>query len=348
LRGLEGDPRFFFDDSESPQAYGTGTEEWGGGGFYWGGENMTLPLAGHPCGAPSKELSRHPKDLIESCYRFLLADIMPFGKRAVIRLEHGGENLASQHYESVTYWYGLPAASLIKTDSLDIGNIEDEKRHAYHSPDASGIEKIYSRYEWGIDSFPSKPWPLSDTIVSHHFSKEQLASFTPPGYEQLAGKEIYPAHAEDGRSTKGTTEFNAKLLPGNRGILLRRKLDYSYPNQKAAVYVAPVKPGENENELQWQYAGEWYLAGSNTYVFSHPMGELAARQYNVVTSQHAFREDEFLIPEKLTLNQSNIRIRIQFLPVNRELFPGRPFPKENRWSELKYSIYSYCLPAFLK
>src|SRR5262245_28254957 len=31
LGTLEGDPRFFFDDSESPQAYGTGTEEWAGG-----------------------------------------------------------------------------------------------------------------------------------------------------------------------------------------------------------------------------------------------------------------------------------------------------------------------------
>jgi len=29
------DPRFFFDDSQTPQAYGTGTEEWGGGGDYW-------------------------------------------------------------------------------------------------------------------------------------------------------------------------------------------------------------------------------------------------------------------------------------------------------------------------
>ncbi|HEU4753452.1 MAG TPA: DUF2961 domain-containing protein, partial [Armatimonadota bacterium] len=36
LSTLEGDPRFFFDDSETPQAYGTGTEEWGGGGDYWG------------------------------------------------------------------------------------------------------------------------------------------------------------------------------------------------------------------------------------------------------------------------------------------------------------------------
>ena len=44
LDTLEGDPRFFFDDSQSPQAYGTGTEEWAGGGDYWGGENMTFLL----------------------------------------------------------------------------------------------------------------------------------------------------------------------------------------------------------------------------------------------------------------------------------------------------------------
>jgi hypothetical protein len=348
LRTLEGDPRFFFDDSESPQAYGTGTEEWGGGGFYWGGENMSLPLAGHPCGAPSKELSKHPKDLVESCYRFLLADLMPFGRRAVIRLEHGGENLSDEHYESVAYWYGLPAASLIKTDSLDIGNIEDEKKHNYLSPGASPVRTISSRYEWGIDTFPLKPWPINDTIISQYYSKEGLAGFIPPGYEQLAGREIYPAHLEDGRTTKGITEFNAKLLSANRGVLLRRKLDYSYPNQKALVYVAPVKPGQKENELQWQYAGEWYLAGASTYVFSHPTNELAARQYNVVTSHHVFREDEFLIPEKLTLNQSVIRIRIAFIPDNRELYPGHPFPVENTWSELKYSVYSYYVPEFPK
>src|SRR5208337_897983 len=36
LATLEGDPRFFFDDSLTPQAQGTGTEEWCGGGDYWG------------------------------------------------------------------------------------------------------------------------------------------------------------------------------------------------------------------------------------------------------------------------------------------------------------------------
>ena len=54
LSTLEGDPRFFFDDSNSPQAQGTGTEEWGGGGDYWGGRNMTLPFAGHPVGCAQR------------------------------------------------------------------------------------------------------------------------------------------------------------------------------------------------------------------------------------------------------------------------------------------------------
>ena len=100
------------------------------------------------------EEAKHEKDLIESAYRFLLADMMPFGKRAVISLEHGGENLSREHYESVTYWYGLPSPSLIKTDMLDIGNLESEKEHNYISPDASVVESIISRYELGIDVFP--------------------------------------------------------------------------------------------------------------------------------------------------------------------------------------------------
>ena len=116
LNTLEGDPRFFFDDSESPQGQGTGTEEWGGGGDYWGGKNMTLPFAGHPCGAKSAKEAKCDEDKIESAYRFLLADLFPFGKNAKICLEHGGTNESKEHYETVTYWYGLPAASLVKTD----------------------------------------------------------------------------------------------------------------------------------------------------------------------------------------------------------------------------------------
>ena len=67
---------------------------------------MSLPLAGHPCGVRKVEDAKAPEDLIQSAYRFLLADLMPFGKRAVIQLEHGADNTSTEHYESVTYWYG--------------------------------------------------------------------------------------------------------------------------------------------------------------------------------------------------------------------------------------------------
>ncbi len=331
LNTLEGDPRFFFDDSQTPQAYGTGTEEWAGGGDYWGGENMTLPFAGHPCGSTEKKTAVNDKDLIQSAYRFLWADLMPFGKRAVIRFEHS-ENVSQEHYESVCYWYGLPAPSLIKTDSLDIGNVPDEKRHEYLSPEASAVTSIYSKYEWGADVYPASAW-------GYDLSKREE-------YKNLIGKEIYPAHDEDGRTTSGVSEFNLRLQKDNVGALLRRTLDYSYPNQMAEVFVADVSHKKIPVESDWKKVGIWYLAGSNTWVSSRPKGELDSRVYEVKTSNRRFRDDEFLIPAASTKNCSDIRIRIKCVPDNQELYPGYPFPEKSAWSELRYDVYSYVIPSF--
>jgi hypothetical protein len=311
LRTLEGDPRFFFDDSQTPQAQGTGTEEWGGGGDYWGGRTMTLPFAGHPVGAPNAKAAKNEEDKIESAYRFLLADLMPFGRNARIGLEHGGTNESTEHYKTVTYWYGTPSPSLAKTDELRVGDAASEKAHRYHSPAASAPYEITSRYEWGVD--------------------------------HIRGKEVYPAHTDRGRSTTGTSEFTLKLEPKNFGALLRRKLDYAFPNQRAEVFVADASKGEESKALVWQPAGAWYLAGSNTCVYSNPKGELGATQHIVQTSNRRFRDDEFLVPRALTEGRSAIRVRVQFTPVKRPLFPGRPLAKL-AWSELRYTAYCFVLP----
>ena len=302
LNTLEGDPRFFFDDSRTPQAQGTGTEEWGGGGDYWGGLNMTLPFAGHPAGAKSAKDAVSEEDRIETAYRFLLADLMPFGRNARIQLEHGGVNESMEHYETVTYWYGLPAASLIRTDELRVGDEASERQHRYTSPDASAPYEITSRYEWGPDT--------------------------------LKGKEIYPAETDRGRTTKTGSEFTLRIDPKNLGVMLRRKLDYSYPNQRAEVFVDGAP------------AGVWYLAGSNTCVFSAPRGELGATQHVVQTSNRRFRDDEFLIPWRLTKGRSSIRVKVRFTPVERPLFPGYPIP-ELAWSEMRYTAYSWVMPKLL-
>jgi hypothetical protein len=305
LNTLEGDPRFFFDDSLTPQAQGTGTEEWGGGGDYWGGSNMTLAFVGHAVGARKPETAINEEDKIESAYRFLLADLMPFGKNAVIHLEHGGINESTEHYETIAYWYGLPSPSLIMTDQLQIGDPASEHAHGYSSLQATAPYAISSRYEWGVDTFQ--------------------------------GKEIFPEQQDRGRTTKGTSEFRLRLRPDNLGVLLRRKLDYSYADQRAYVYIA------DPSKASWKLAGTWYLAGSNTCVYSNPKGELGATEHNVETSNRKFRDDEFLIPRDLTQGEKSIRVRIKFTPVNRPLFPGYPVG-ERAWSEIKYTAYCFMTP----
>jgi hypothetical protein len=250
-------------------------------------------------------------DKIESAYRFLLADLMPFGKNAVIQLEHGGTDESTQHYETVTYWYGLPAPSLIQTDELLVGDTNSERQHLYSSPEASAPYEITSRYEWGVDT--------------------------------LKGEEIYPAQSDRGRTTKTASEFTVKIDPRNVGVMLRRKLDYAFPNQRAEVYVSDTK----RKNAGWKPAGIWYLAGSNTCVFSYPpdRDELGVTQHVVQTSNRRFRDDEFLIPRDLTKGQSAIRIRVKFTPVPIPLFPGHPLP-ELAWSEMRYTAYSFVMPNF--
>ena len=319
LSTLEGDPRFFFDDSQTPQAQGTGTEEWSGGGDYWGGQTMTLPFAGHPAGAKSRRDAVSPEDKIESAYRFLLADLMPFGRNALIQLERGGENDSAEHYQTIAYWYGIPATSLINTDELSIGDPVSESQHNYHSPDASAPYEIASRYEWG----PDTRW----------------------------GIELFPATTDIGRTTNTYSEFDLRIDPSNVGVMLRRKLDYAYPNQRARVLVRDADGTDSD----WKLAGIWYVAGSNTCVFSnggvHSIADFAAKrevggaEHIVQTSNRRFRDDEFLLPTALTRNCSTIRVRIEFLPVHRPLFPGNPMP-DLAWSEMRYTAYSFVIPNF--
>ncbi|WP_428304142.1 DUF2961 domain-containing protein [Lacipirellula sp.] len=325
LRTLEGDPRFFFDGSRTPQAQGTGTEEWGGGGDYWGGRNMTTPLAGHPVG---REHGKHSneRDLVNSAYRFLIADIFPFGSRAVIGLEHGGGNTSAEHYSGVAYWYGAPSATLVQTDALNVCNEADAKTHAYRSPTATKPYELISRYEWGPDSDAPGWW------------HEQSASAT-------GAVEYYPAERDEARSMTGVSEFTLRLDPQNLGVLLRRKLDYQFPNQRANVSVRAAG-----SDAGWQPVGQWYTAGSNRSVHSRPQGgnfteaELAPTEHNVITSNRRWRDDEFLIPRRLTHGVDRLEVRVEHVPDNRALYPGHPFPVANAWSESRYLAFCYRLP----
>ena len=273
---------------------------------------MTLPLAGHPVGAPDGK-ARDSEDAIESAYRFLLADLMPFGKNARIQLEHGGTDDSNEHYETVTYWYGIPASSLVLSDELKVGDEANEKLHQYVSPGASAPESLTSRYELGPDH---------------------------------AGKvEIFPAQTDIGRHTAGSSEFTLKLRPDNFGVLLRRKLDYAFPDQRADVFVADASAAVPVAGTDWKPAGVWYLAGSNSCLYSNPKDELGAAELHVEKSNRRFRDDEFLVARSLTQGRPAIRIRVVFRPLNRPLYPGNPVAPQ-AWSEFDYRAYSFVMPDF--
>ena len=151
LDTLEGDPRFFFDDSQTPQAQGTGHRGVGRRGRLLGRTQDDVALRRPSRRGAEAGRGENPDDQVESAYRFLLSDLLPFGKNARICLEHGGTNESTEHYETVTYWYGRPGATLFRTDSLQIGDAASEEAHSYASPAASAPYAITSPYEWGVD-----------------------------------------------------------------------------------------------------------------------------------------------------------------------------------------------------
>ncbi len=144
-----------------------------------------------------------------------------------------------------------------------------------------------------------------------------------------------------GRITKTASGFTLKISPKNLGAMLRRQLDYAFPNQRAEVFVKDARAKNSE----WKPAGVWYLAGSNTCVYSNPKDELGETEHIVQTSNRRFRDDKFLISRKLTKGKRAIRVRLRFTPVQTPLFPGRPLGETCVERNALYP-YSFAMPKF--
>jgi hypothetical protein len=256
-------------------------------------------------GAPSSQAAMGPEDAVESVYRFLVADSFPFGKNARIQLEHGGVDDSMEHYTSVVYWYGVPSPCLVQSDALHVGDAADEAAHRYASLQTSPIDTLTSRYEWGVD--------------------------------HVGGAEVYPATTDTGRHTTGRSEFTIALRKDNLGVLLRRKLDYGFADQRATVSIADGTAGAPPN-APFVPAGTWYLAGSNRCVYSNAPTETGVVAPTPQTSNRQWRDDEFLVPRSLTRGKDRVRVRIDF-------DAAAPLATGSAWSEYRYTVYSWVMPA---
>jgi hypothetical protein len=192
---LEGNPAIYLDDSRTPQIEVTGTEEWGLGGDYWhDGMQTSLPLGGLP-----SSTNNPPGTDVDGAalYRLLIADSIPFNRRAVIRWEHGGVDEGTNAYRAAVFWYGVPEQTALLSDTLGVGDASSRAAHAYRSPSQRRY-RLTAAYEYAVH----------DPLVTG-----------------------------DGVSVTGTSTFRMALDPGNIGAFLRRTFDYGAANQRANIFI---------------------------------------------------------------------------------------------------------------
>ncbi|HKW30544.1 MAG TPA: glycoside hydrolase family 172 protein, partial [Verrucomicrobiae bacterium] len=122
---LEGDERIYVDDSQTPAFYGTGTEDFFNGGWYFQNGLFSLPTHGNTADLSDTNYN------YTSAYRFFLSDAIPFRKHITVGIQHGGVDEVSENVWTLAYYYYQPAPRSVLSDQLNVGDAASETAHSY-------------------------------------------------------------------------------------------------------------------------------------------------------------------------------------------------------------------------
>lgn len=123
---LEGDERVFLDGAYHPGIYGTGTEDFFNGGFYFDQGPFGLALHGM-----SYHLVIDGKEDVTAAYRLMLTDAIPFGASIRAGLEGGPTSDVPLRARVVAYYYTGRGPELSVVDTLDLGDPDSILAHGY-------------------------------------------------------------------------------------------------------------------------------------------------------------------------------------------------------------------------
>ncbi|HXD00578.1 MAG TPA: DUF2961 domain-containing protein [Verrucomicrobiae bacterium] len=122
---LEGDERIYVDDNESPAIYGTGTEDFYNGGWYFDHGLFTQPTHGNTAQVADTNFDR------TAAYRLFMQDAIPFRRHIHAGIEHGSGDVVSENVWTLAYYYYQPVGRAVLTDQLDVDNTASETAHVY-------------------------------------------------------------------------------------------------------------------------------------------------------------------------------------------------------------------------
>ncbi len=203
---LEGDERIQIDGSKSPNIYGTGTEDYFNGAYYFDKGYVNRPSSGYNLNILE---GTSPNILTNTgAYRLYNTDPVDFHSQIRMGIEHGdpGMSLWDGHYSdwptnyySLAFWYGQTTPGLSQTGTINVGDSTSEVANNYSASGSSSTGSSTFYYEGDDD--------------------------------------LIPVTFGSGSNTSGTIQFKASVNPQNSGIVIRRSSDQNTPKQQADVSV---------------------------------------------------------------------------------------------------------------
>jgi hypothetical protein len=138
---FEGDERVFLDDSEHPQLYGTGVEDFFNGGFGFDLGPFGLALHGSPYHMVQDG------SIVTAAYRLMLTDPVPFANRIRVGLEGGPVGDVSMRARTVAYYYLRPGPALVRRDVLEVGLASSRQDHCYVADGPWIVRRVRGAFE---------------------------------------------------------------------------------------------------------------------------------------------------------------------------------------------------------
>jgi hypothetical protein len=146
---LEGAERVYTDGSASPQWYGTGTEDFYEGGWYFkGGTRYSDPLTGQP---DQRTASGGCADYCVAVYRLMLAEAIGYHSGIRFGIEHGKRNMVQPDYSSTAFLYTQPDATRTTSDEVIPTDLVSRLLHGY-TDGAAANQVLISTYEGSDDT----------------------------------------------------------------------------------------------------------------------------------------------------------------------------------------------------
>lgn len=232
---LEGDARFYIDDSKAFLCGGTGTEEY----FNWGwydvsGKDQVFTFPTHGYVEHVRDIEDHT-----TMYRFHIIDYIPYYRSFKFMLEHGPEGRNIADYSSVSFHYHRDESALVLLGQLDIGNVESETLYGYRTSNIVWEGKKALIYEG------------NDQVIDKYLSKS-----TGENWYDIAGI------SDTGRVWKGSCQYVIPIPQINNGLKIRRRYDGEWPHDEELYRnnrTRVVSGQEVTVYVDGEKAGIWYL-----------------------------------------------------------------------------------------